>query len=104
VACLVCYLQDENWGETQTHITSEQSVSVEDLSPGPGRPLGLEPWDASEDRSLLFLCQRYLGFLATAALALAALASPLTMAVLPKLGLVGDTSAAPGRLVALEIR
>ncbi|KAF4514214.1 UNVERIFIED_CONTAM: hypothetical protein B566_EDAN019451 [Ephemera danica] len=88
--------EDENWGETQTHITSEQSISVEDLSPGAGRPLGLEPWDANEDRSLLFMCQRYLGFLATAALALAALASPLAMAVLPKLGLVGDTSAAPG--------
>lgn len=92
-------LQDENWGETQTHITSEQSVSVEDLSvPGLGAR-GMEPWDSGDDRSVLIVCQRYFGFLATSALALAALVSPLAMAILPKIGVFGETPTNPSRFV-----
>jgi vang-like len=96
--CLLYCKQDENWGETQTHITSEQSVSVEDLSvPGLGR--GMEHWDGGDDRSVLLVCQRYFGFLATSALALAALVSPLAMAILPKIGVFGETPTNPSRLV-----
>jgi vang-like len=84
-------LQDDNWGETQTHITSEQSISVEDLSvPGFSARGVLEPWDGADSGSAFYVCQKYMGVIATTALALAAILSPVAMTVLPKLGIVGE--------------
>ncbi|XP_059472859.1 vang-like protein 2 [Neocloeon triangulifer] len=85
--------QDENWGETQTHITSEQSVSVEDLSmPGFSGRGALESWDGGDSGSAFHVCQKYISVLATVALSLAAVLSPLAMTILPKIGVFGETT------------
>ncbi|CAB3367002.1 Hypothetical predicted protein [Cloeon dipterum] len=86
-------IEDDNWGETQTHITSEQSVSVEDLSmPGFSGRGAMESWDGADSGSAFHVCQKYFGVLASGALALAAILSPLAMTILPKLGIIGETT------------
>ncbi|XP_059607483.1 vang-like protein 2 [Phlebotomus argentipes] len=71
--------QDENWGENTTAITgntSEQSVSMEDVS----------NWQGGGDSGLGFACQRYMETTLSLILSLVAFFSPLAMVMMPKLG------------------
>lgn len=73
--------QDDNWGENTTAITgntSEQSLSMEDVSNWPM---------AGSDGGLRLSCQRYVESTFALALTAAAFFSPLAMVVLPKLGI-----------------
>lgn len=73
--------QDDNWGENTTAITgntSEQSLSMEDVSNWPM---------AGSDGGLRLSCQRYVESTLALALTAAAFFSPLAMVVLPKLGI-----------------
>lgn len=72
--------QDDNWGENTTAITgntSEQSLSMEDVSNWPM---------AGGDGGLRLSCQRAVESAMALALTAAAFFSPLAMVVLPKLG------------------
>lgn len=76
--------QDENWGENTTAITgntSEQSVSMEDLS----------NWPPSNDSGLGFACRRYLETSFSLILSIGAFFSPLAMVMMPKLGFFPST-------------
>lgn len=71
--------QDENWGENTTAITgntSEQSVSMEDVS----------NWQSCNDSRKGIACQNYIETSLSLFLTAAAFISPLAMVVMPKLG------------------
>lgn len=71
--------QDDNWGENTTAITgntSEQSLSMEDLS----------NWQTGNDTGFGFACQRYMETSLSLILCFVAFLSPLAMVVMPKLG------------------
>lgn len=71
--------QDDNWGENTTAITgntSEQSLSMEDLS----------NWQHGNDTGFGFACQRYMETTLSLILCFVAFVSPLAMVVMPKLG------------------
>lgn len=71
--------QDENWGENTTAVTgntSEQSVSMEDVS----------NWQGGGESGLGFACQRYMETSLSLILSLVAFFSPLAMVMMPKLG------------------
>lgn len=75
---MIC-IQDENWGENTTAVTgntSDQASSVEEMS----------LWPAEVEPVLAFPCSRFIGPVIAAILSAAALASPLAMLILPKLG------------------
>lgn len=72
--------QDENWG-TETHITgntSEQSISMENVN-----------WPTNESGALA--CQKHLEQIIALLLCLASFFSPISMALLPKLGFFPST-------------
>ncbi|XP_055693360.1 vang-like protein 2 [Lutzomyia longipalpis] len=71
--------QDENWGENTTAVTgntSEQSVSMEDVS----------NWQGGSESGMGFACQRYMETTLSLILCLVAYFSPLAMVMMPKLG------------------
>ncbi|KAL7019860.1 hypothetical protein ACKWTF_011276 [Chironomus riparius] len=72
--------QDENWG-TETHITgntSEQSISMENVN-----------WPTNESGALA--CQKHFEQIIALLLCLASFFSPISMALLPKLGFFPST-------------
>lgn len=72
--------QDENWG-TETHITgntSEQSISMENVN-----------WPSNETSALA--CQKHFEQIIALLLCMASFFSPITMALLPKLGFFPST-------------
>ena len=71
--------QDENWGENTTAITgntSEQSISMEDVS----------NWPSANDTGMGFACQRFIETTLSLMLSTVAFLSPLAMVMMPKLG------------------
>lgn len=72
--------QDENWG-TETHITgntSEQSISMENVN-----------WPTNESSALA--CQKHFEQIIALLLCMASFFSPISMALLPKLGFFPST-------------
>ena len=71
-------LQDENWGETTTAVTtaSDLEYAMEDLA----------KWQIQSEQGLAFRCQQYLGPVTSGLLATAAFISPILMVILPKVG------------------
>lgn len=76
--------QDQTWGENTTVVTgntSDQSISMEDIS----------TWPIGSEQKVGITCSRYMERIFSVILCLVAFVSPLTMVLLPKLGFFSST-------------
>ena len=89
-------LQDENWGETTTAVTANSDLDYGGLGGsggfGPassGNGPEMDKWRLETERGMAFRLKRHAGPFVAGLLSMLAFISPILMAGLPKVGVLG---------------
>jgi vang-like len=88
--------QDENWGETTTAVTVNSDLDYEGMntsggfnSQHPAHGPELDKWKLDTERGISFRLRRHFGPFVAGLLSMLAFLSPILMAGLPKIGVLG---------------
>ena len=87
-------MQDENWGETTTAVTANSDLDYGGLGGGFGPASNgngpeMDKWRLETERGMAFRLKRHAGPFVAGLLSMLALISPILMAGLPKVGVLG---------------